>query len=213
MRYDEPVEVKVCGKLACFTRPEMKVERVSYPVMTPTAALGLLANILWKPEFTWRVKEIVVLREIEYQSISRNEIKTRSSARTAEGWAKTGIGGYTVEDDHTPRHTLALRNVEYIIRAFPVPHDPEVNEAKYRDQFRRRVRNGQCFATPFLGCREFVASFDEPSGDDKPIEKTLPIGRMLLSLNDKPGLPGIRIPEFFEAKLEDGVLHVPARGQ
>ncbi|MGH2550642.1 MAG: type I-C CRISPR-associated protein Cas5c [Thermomicrobiales bacterium] len=209
MQYDEPVAIKVSGDLACFTRPEMKVERVSYPVMTPTAALGLLANILWKPEFTWQITEIAVLCPINYHSIARNEVKNRASHRAAQGWAKTGEGGYVVEEDHTPRHTLALRDVSYVIRALPVPHDPSIDAAKYRDQFRRRVRKGQCFGVPYLGCREFVAEFEEPTGNERAISLDLDLGRMLLAFDDKPDLPGIRTPRFFEARLEAGVLRVP----
>jgi CRISPR-associated protein Cas5d len=212
MRYDEPVAVKVRGTLACFTRPEMKVERVSYPVMTPTAALGLLANILWKPEFAWQVREIAVLAPINYQSIARNEVKNRISHRSAQAWSRTGEGGYSAEDDHTPRHTLALRDVEYIIRALPVPHDPAQDEAKYRDQFRRRVRNGQCYGTPYLGCREFVAEFEEPTGDERPIDQTFGIGQMLLSIETPPESPERRIPRFFPAELTAGVLRIPPAG-
>ena len=212
MHYDEPVEVKVKGDLACFTRPEMKVERVSYPVMTPTAAQGLLANIFWKPEFRWHISEIWVLKPINYQSISRNEVKNRASHRSAQGWAKAGEGGYVVEDDHTPRHTLALRDVEYLIRAIPVLHDDAQDAAKYRDQFRRRVRKGQCFGTPYLGCREFFAAFEEPTGGERPIDLDLGIGRMLIALDEKPGFPGIRTPRFTESRLERGVLRLPMEG-
>lgn len=212
MRYEEPVEVKVRGKLACFTRPEMKVERVSYPVMTPTAALGVLANILWKPEFTWQVREIMVLAPINYQSIARNEVKNRISHRAAQGWARTGEGGYSAEDDHTPRHTLALRDVEYIIRALPVTRDPTQDEAKYRDQFRRRVRTGQCFGMPYLGCREFVAEFEEPTGDERPIDQSFSIGQMLLNIDALPEQPERRIPRFFHAEVSSGVLRIPDVG-
>lgn len=211
MRYDVPVEVKIRGDLACFTRPEMKVERVSYPVMTPTAALGLLANILWKPEFTWHVQEIVVLAPVHYQAIARNEVKNRISYRAAQGWARTGEGGYSAEDDHTPRHTLALRDVEYIIRALPLPHDPGQDPAKYRDQFRRRVRNGQCFGTPYLGCREFVASFEEPTGDERAIDQSFAIGKMLLAIEQDAEQSGGLIPRFFDAEVTGGVLRIPAR--
>lgn len=212
MRYDEPVEVKVRGTLACFTRPEMKVERVSYPVMTPTAALGVLANILWKPEFSWQVREIAVLAPINYQSIARNEVKNRISHRSAQAWARTGEGGYSAEDDHTPRHTLALRDVEYIIRALPVPRDPAQDEAKYRDQFRRRVRNGQCYGMPYLGCREFVAEFEEPTGQERPIDQTFAVGQMLLSIDAMPEEPERRIPRFFHAEVTSGVLRIPDAG-
>jgi CRISPR-associated protein Cas5d len=106
-----PLHVKVWGDLACFTRPEMKVERVSYPVMTPSAARGVLEAIYWKPECAWRVREILVLRPIRYLSLLRNEIATRQSERSAGQWSVTGRGGYDSTEDRAQRHTLALRDV------------------------------------------------------------------------------------------------------
>ena len=149
----------------------MKVERVTYPVMTPTAARGVLEAIFWKPEFTWRVQEIWVLRPIEYFSILRNEMNTRQTERIAASWARAGAGGFDATADRAQRHTLALSKVEYLIRADVElrPHATD-DAAKYRDQFRRRVRDGRCFATPFLGCREFSAAFSAPDGTEQPIE-------------------------------------------
>src|SRR6266566_682904 len=131
------VSVKVWGAFACFTRPELKAERVSYPVMTPSAARGVLEAVFWKPEFAWRVREIWVLKEIRRFSVLRNEVNHRE-------W-KT-----------MQRHTLALRDVAYLIRA-DIAVKPGVGEdpAKYRDQFRRRAERGQCYHRPYLGCREF----------------------------------------------------------
>ena len=103
-----PLEVKIWGDWACFTRPEMKVERVSYPTVTPSAARGILEAILWKPEFSWRVEEIRVLKPIRYLSILRNEVNSRASERTARDWAQRG-GGYLAPEDRAQRHTLALR--------------------------------------------------------------------------------------------------------
>src|SRR5437773_1934793 len=104
-----PLEVKVWGDYACFTRPEMKVERVSYTVMTPSAARGVLEAIFWKPEFSWRVREIEVLKPIRYFSILRNEVQRRASGRSAEP--------FYADEDRTQRHTLGLRDVAYVIRA------------------------------------------------------------------------------------------------
>ncbi len=204
------LEVKVWGDLACFTRPEMKVERVSYPVMTPSAARGVLEAIFWKPEFSWEVDEILVLCPIRYFSILRNEIYTRQTARTAEGWRKNG-GGFYASEDRVQRHTLALRDVSYIIRG-QVKVKPGVDEdsAKFRDQFRRRLRKGRCFATPYLGCREFTAWFSEPEGDEIPQEINEDLGNMLLRMEYRPGNSGDATPQFFNAKLESGVLKVPA---
>ncbi|MDP9383609.1 MAG: type I-C CRISPR-associated protein Cas5c [Chloroflexota bacterium] len=208
-----PVEVRVWGEYACFTRPEMKVERVTYPVPTPSAARGVLEAIFWKPEFTWRVEEIRVLRPIRYFSILRNEVNSRQSERSARGWQKNG-GGYDASADRAQRHTLALRDVAYIIRA-QVELRPGVEEspAKYRDQFHRRVREGRCFATPYLGCREFSASFAEPDGTEQPIDLTDSLGLMLLDLEYATSTSGRNVPRFFDAHLEHGVLRVPAAPQ
>ena len=204
-----PLQIKVWGDLACFTRPEMKVERVSYPVMTPSAARGVLEAVYWKPEFAWRVAEIWVLNDIRWASFVRNEVKTRASDRTARGWAVSG-GGFFVEEDRTQRHTLALRDVAYLIRAWPEPASgrPE-DRAKHRDQFRRRLARGQCFATPYLGCREFSASFAAPDGSERPRLLQSDLGRMLLDLDYAPDRSGRGAPRFFDARLEDGVLRMP----
>ena len=213
---DPPLAVKVWGDFACFTRPEMKVERVSYPVMTPSAARGVLEAIFWKPEFTWRVREIQVLKPIAYFSILRNEINSRASERAAKGWEKTGDGGFFASDDRAQRHTLALRDVAYIIRADMVlrPHATEP-AAKYRDQFRRRVARGQCFAQPYFGCREFTASFGEVDDPDAPTEPQplkMGLGRMLLDLDFRNGTSGDATPQLFNADLVNGVLRVPREG-
>ncbi len=205
-----PVEVRVWGEFACFTRPEMKVERVTYPVMTPSAARGVLEAIFWKPEFRWRVTEIAVLRPVQYFSILRNEVNSRASERAAVGWRAKG-GGYDATADRTQRHTLALRDVDYLIRAQVVLQSGVSDDpAKYRDQFRRRVRQGQCFATPYLGCREFAAAFSEPSGTEQPVDWTEDLGHMLLDLDYATDGSGRGTPRFFPAHVEHGVLHVPA---
>ncbi len=204
---DGPMQVEVSGDFACFTRPEMKVERVSYPAMTPSAARGVLEAIFWKPEFRWQVEQIAVLREIRYFSILRNEVKGTANASTARGWAKTG-GGYFADEDRAQRHTLALRDVAYRISARLElrPHATD-DIAKYRDQFRRRVESGRCFATPYLGCREFSAAFG-PVSDRQPIDHTDELGTMLHDIDY--GVEGRNMPRFFQASIERGVLHVPA---
>ena len=210
-RNPTPLQVKFWGDYACFTRPEMKVERVSYPVMTPSAARGALEAIFWKPQVAWRVEEIRVLNPIRYASILRNEINDRQSERTARQWAADG-GGYDASDSRSraQRHTLALRDVAYVVRAqLELKEGVEDNVAKYRDQFRRRVARGQCFATPYLGCREFAATFCEPSSDDLPISRSEDLGPMLLDIDYNPD--GTGAPRFFRAALKDGVLRVPDR--
>jgi CRISPR-associated protein Cas5d len=210
--FDVPLEVKVWGEFACFTRPEMKVGRVSYPVMTPSAARGVLEAIFWKPEFVWHVREIVVLNPIRYFSILRNEVNNRASERSARDWARNG-GGFIASDDRSQRHTLALRDVAYLIRADAMPHSGlDSDGAKYRDQFRRRIGRGQCFAQPYLGCREFSGSFAEPDGNERSEAGDMDLGRMLLDLEYIPDRSGRATPRFFDANLVGGVLRVPANG-
>lgn len=206
-----PLEVKVGGEFACFTRPEMKVERVSYPVMTPSAARGVLEAIFWKPEFTWIVREIVVLKPINYISLLRNEVKNRQSERSARSWGSAGgIGGYTAADDRTQRHTLALRDVAYIIRAdVEVRPDAGEHPAKFRDQFRRRVERGACFSRPYLGCREFAAWFEPVDGTERAIAMDAGLGRMLLGIAYPEGNTGPGRPRFFDAEMRQGVIAVP----
>src|SRR5271167_568676 len=138
---ETPLTVRVWGEFACFTRPEMKVERVTYPVPTPSAARGILEAIFWKPEFSWQVTRIAVLKPIRYVSILRNEISHRQSFRTALRWAAGG-GNYRVDDlrNRTQRNALVLRDVDYLITARIVLRPEFGHDAvKYRDQFRRRV--------------------------------------------------------------------------
>ena len=209
-----PLQVKLWGDYACFTRPEMKVERVSYPLMTPSAARGVLEAIFWKPQVLWRIEEIHVLKPISYASILRNEINDRQSERTARGWSKAG-GGYeaSANRNRAQRHTLALQDVAYVVRAqLELQSGVDDHIAKYRDQFRRRVVRGQCFATPYLGCREFTASFAEPGPEDTPIaDLSESLGPMLLDIDYAPDGSGRGTPRFFDAVLEGGILRVPDR--
>ena len=208
MRY-APVKIKVWGSLACFTRPEMKVERVSYEAMTPSAARGILEAIFWKPEFRWEVREISVLKPIRFYSIVRNEVNSRAVDKTARQWSQKG-GGYHADEDRAQRHTLALRDVAYVIAAdVAVRSGVEEDPAKFRDQFRRRVARGQSYLTPYLGCREFAASFEEPDDNEQPISTTVELGRMLFDLDYQSD--GRGQPRFFQARLEQGILRIPSK--
>lgn len=209
-----PVRLKVWGDFACFTRPEMKVERVSYDVMTPSAARGILEAIYWKPQFQWRIRRIRVLRSIRRFSILRTEVKSRAVVSSAQRGDR-----YFVNDDHTQRHTLALRDVAYVIEADVHLHakyagDASNNIIKHRDQFRRRVAKGQSFHRPYLGCREFAAHFAEPDGSEMPppdlAERQEPLGRMLFDISYATKGKGEGTPRFFNAALDNGVLHVPS---
>jgi CRISPR-associated protein Cas5d len=200
------LELKVWGQYACFTRPEMKTERVSYPVMTPSAARGVMEAIFWKPEFSWRIQEIWVLNHVKFASILRNEVSQKTTIQAAKR-------SYYAEDDRTQRHSLILQDVGYLIKA-DVALRPGVQEdpAKFRDQFRRRVNRGQSYHRPYLGCREFAADFFPVAGDEIPIPLTEELGWMLFDLKFKHNDQGKGIsaqPLFFQANLEDGILRVP----
>jgi len=220
------VEVRVWGDFACFTRPENKVERVSYDVMPPSAARGVLEAIFWKPEFQWQVREIWVLEPIQHFSLLRNEVKRAASVQAAQGWGKSN-GHYYADVDRAQRHSLVLRDVAYLIRA-EIALQPHASDPvfKYRDQFRRRVERGQCHHTPYLGNREFSAYFASPDSSEEPIPKTDDLGRMLFDITYTPeeGGPvlfrrhdsegstwvkGRAHPRFFAARLEQGILHIP----
>lgn len=220
-----PLLVKVWADYACFTRPEFGAERVSYPVMNPSAARGVLEAIFWKPEFSWKVQEIRVLKPIQHFSIVRNEINSWQSASSA----KSPDYRYFADDDRAQRHTLGLRDVAYIINAEIQLKPHEANWVKYHDQFRRRVKKGQCHHQPYLGTREFSAYFSEPDQErDRPINHSDELGLMLLDMEFTPtteastleyfthGEAGAKVtkgraqPKFFRARLDNGILRVPA---
>ncbi len=205
MKDDDVLSVKVWGPWACFTRPEMKVERVSYDVMTPSAARGVLEAILWKPQFKWRIKRIEVLSPIRRFSLLRNEVKKKASKRSAFD------NPFYADDNRTQRNTLALRDVSYIIRAsFELTSAGQgEHPEKYRAMFRRRVGKGQCFHRPYLGCREFGAHFSPPDGSEKPIDLTTDLGRTLFDIQYRGGKQERGKPLFFNARIDDGIVTVP----
>lgn len=207
-----PVSVKVWGNFACFTRPEFGVERVSYPTMTPTAAVGVLDAIFWKPQFRWRVVAIDVLKPVRWMQLRRNEIQSRQTANVAKRWAEGDDGGLDIASDRTQRSTLLLTDVAYVIHAqAEVQPGIEDGPAKYRDQFRRRVNRGQCHERPYLGCREFVADF-APADGDHPITWTEDLGLMVHSVyagNTERAKRANVEPIFFAARIADGRLAIP----
>jgi CRISPR-associated protein Cas5d len=225
MIQESPLRVKVWSELgALFTRPEFGAERVSYPVMTPSAARGVLEAIFWKPEFTWKVHEIQVLKPIRHFSILRNEMNSWQNPSTA----KSEDYHYFADDDRAQRHSLCLRDVAYIISAdIQLKAHADAPDAKYRAQFRRRVAKGQCHHQPYLGTREFSAFFSEPDGTESPIAHSDELGLMLWDMDfvidpeakqieflthDSEGgrvTKGTAKPKFFRARLDRGVLRVP----
>jgi len=206
-----PLSVRAQGELACFTRPELKVERVSYPVMTPSAARGLLEAILWKPGITWQITRIGVLAPIRFISFRRNEVSTKA-ARPARQLVEEGGAAptYFADDDRAQRNTVALRDVDYLIEAriaMTARAGPDDNLTKFVAMFERRVQKGQHFHHPYLGCREFPAWISPGSDAPRPISDSRDLGIMLWDV-DYDGKTNVA--QFFQAHLEEGVLHVPA---
>jgi CRISPR-associated protein Cas5d len=207
------VRLKVSGDLACWTRPESKVERVSYECMTPSAARNILDAICWKPEMRWVVTRILVLKPVRFQAIRRNELQSKIAPGAVGKWMKDPgsyrpqAAGAGEDTDGTPRNTLALRNVSYIIEAFPHVYRPTAEDTptKYMAMFNRRVERGQCFHQPALGCREFACRFELPDNTERPVVDTIQIGRMLYDIIFRDGGEGNRAI-FFEAALANGVL-------
>jgi len=210
--------LEVSGDYACFTRPEMKVERVSYDVMTPSAARAIFEAILWKPAIRWQVTRIDVLNPIQWISVRRNEVGkvfTMPTARHLSGESSDVLGLY-VEDERQQRAGLFLRDVKYHIHAdlhFNPAKDPESEYGKYAAMFERRATNGQCFNQPYLGTREFSCAFrliDKEISDAEPaaIAQDKSLGWMLYDLDysDKNN----PIPRFFNAEMKQGVIQVPA---
>jgi CRISPR-associated protein Cas5d len=208
-----PVAVKVWGEFACFTRPEFGVERVSYPTMTPTAAVGLLDAIFWKPEFRWRAVAIDTLRPVRWLKVRRNEITSRQTARIAERWADSDDEGFDAAKNRAQRAGLLLADVAYIIYAeLILMPGTDAHPAKYRDQLRRRVTKGQCYERPYLGCREFPAQFADPEPADRPVRWDEDLGPMVHSVYAGPEdhlSPATAAPLFFDAKVRSGRLSVP----
>ena len=198
------------GPWACFTRPEMKVERVSYPVMTPSAARGVLTAVLWKPGMRWCVERIRVLAPITFTAFRRNEVNSKAPQPPS---AVVNNGGpppkFFADEDRAQRNTVALREVDYVIEAhirLTEKAGPDDNLTKFVDMFQRRVRKGQHFHQPYLGCREFAADVLPVDGSPSPVQDSRDLGIMLWDIDY--GKKGNR-PIFFAAQLEDGVLEVP----
>jgi CRISPR-associated protein Cas5d len=211
------VRLLVSGDYACFTRPEMKVERVSYDVMTPSAACGVLEAIHWKPAIRWIVEAIHVLKPIRFQSIRRNEVGHKAPVGAIRNAMKSeSLDGLalTIEDDRQQRAATVLADVAYVIEArfeMTARAGTEDSEGKHLDIFNRRARKGQCFHQPCLGTREFPARFEilEPG---QPLPPAIPdssdLGFMLWNIDHA----GDRASLFFRARLERGVLRVPPPG-
>lgn len=232
--FDKNFCLEVWGDYACFTRPEMKVERVSYDVMTPSAARAIFEAIFWKPAIEWKITKIEVLNPIKWINLRRNEVGAVANDKS---------DGIIIEDARQQRAGLFLKDVryriyadlvfippakrkntqnhlpEYLIDSAEKPElterklnadHPNENPAKYNAMFERRAKKGQCFFQPYLGCREFSCFFkliDVEKDPSVPIKETRDLGFMLYDM-DYSNPEDIR-PAFFRAKLENGVINVP----
>jgi len=210
------IKLHCWGEWACFTRPEMKVERVSYDAMTPSAARGVVEAIYWKPEIRWHIDRITVLNPVRFTSIRRNEVKDKISAGTVAKAMKDGVGNlafYVDEgDNRQQRATLMLRDVGYVIEAhFDLLGGPD-NIAKHLDQFNRRARKGSCFTRPYLGCREFAADFAllEAESAMPAVHASLAGQRDLGWMLHDIDFADDKRARFFRALMRDGVIDVPA---
>ncbi len=207
--------VEVWGDYACFSRPEMKVERVSYDVMTPSAARGLLEAIYWHPGLTWVIDRIHVCSPIRFTNIRRNEVKDTISLKKAETILKNGGDFYlSTSESIQQRAAMVLRDVHYVIEAhfqMTAKASPSDNPGKFRDIMRRRLEKGQFYHQPYFGVREFPANF-RPCQTVPPCPESLcgevDLGWMLLDLDYQD--PQNITPKFFRAVLRDGVLEVPS---
>ncbi len=207
------VRVRVAGPLACFSRPEMKVERVSYEVMTPSAARGILDAVMWRPEMRWVVLRVEVLKPIRFTSFRRNELQSKVGPASVRRWMQDPTT-YTPQpagagsDDATPRNTLALRDVAYVIEAEPLVYapSPENTPQKYAAMLERRVAKGQHFHAPSLGCREFACAVSPPHAAEQPVPDSRDLGVMLYDVIFRDRGRANRAA-FFEARLDAGVLH------
>lgn len=222
--FDKEFCLEVCGAYACFTRPELKVERVSYDVMTPSAARAIFESIFWKPAIRWQVTKIEVLNPIKWCNIRRNEVGAVASKNPVY-----------IEEKRQQKNSLLLQDVRYRIWAKlefipqwkrkesknPLIDGEEVellrkdeNPGKYNAMFERRARKGQCFNQPYLGTREFSASFRLVDAEndvlDNPIQESRDLGLMLYDMDFEKN---VEKPDamFYRAKMENGVIIVPPR--
>ncbi len=209
------IQVEVWGDYACFTRPEMKTERVSYDVMTPSAARGLLESIYWHPGLKWHIDRIYVCNPIRFTNIRRNEVKDTISARNVKAVMEKGEGELylAAPESIQQRAAMVLREVRYVIDAhFDMTENAAVgdNPGKFQDMIKRRLERGQFYSMPYFGTREFPAHFCRcaqlpPCPEE--LRGTRDLGWILLDMDYAD--PQNITPRFFRAKLRDGVMEIP----
>lgn len=206
--------IRIRGSLACFTRPEFSTERLSYEVITPSAARGVLEAILWKPAILWRIHAVHVLSEIKWTEFRRNEVNKRVSTNEAISAAngRTALRDYFADEDRAQRNTVALRDVDYVVDASITMTEragAEDNLLKFQAMFVRRLQAGQHVYQPYLGCREFPAYVEPTDAIPATINETRELGWMLHDMD----YGADRRPRFFQAHLDNGVMQVPAWGE
>lgn len=197
------IKLRVWGDYALFTRPEMKVERVSYDVMTPSAARGILEAIYWKPAIRWVIDSIHVLKPVRFENIRRNEVANRVSVNKKDMEGNKLVCRY-IEDDRQQRASMILRDVEYVIEAhFEFTSKEDANEGKHLDMFKRRAVKGQCFHRPYFGCREFPVDFEWcDTVPASPLAGERDLGFMLHDIDFGNNMT----PRFFRAVMRDGII-------
>jgi CRISPR-associated protein Cas5d len=203
--------VRIRGELACFTRPEFKTERVSYEVITPSAARGVLEAILWKPAIRWQIRRILLLSPPRFTQFKRNEVTARASVTNVRSSMRSGAPlDYFADEDRAQRNSVVLRDVDYAVEAefhMTSRQGPDDNPRKFDEMFRRRLGKGQFHMPPYLGCREFPAVVEPYTGNPRALEgETRELGYMLYDLRYGP--KGNE-PVFFPARVERGVIEVP----
>ena len=227
MSVTSPICLKVCGEYACFTRPEAKVERLSYDVITPSAARGILEAVYWKPAVRWVIERMHVLKVLQFTNLRRNEVASKASAANARKAMKgTHIGplALVVEDDRQQRAATILQDVAYVIEArFELVDDVEP-VAKHYNMFKRRAEKGQCWQRPYLGNREFPCDFawvDGPIPESELVGKqdlgyllhdvvyTSAKGKEFDTIDGNTGKKLVATPRFFRATMNNGVIDVP----
>ena len=211
--------LEVCGDFACFTRPEMKVERVSYDVITPSACRAIFESILWKPAIRWQPQRVEVLAPIRWATLRRNEVASKVSQSNVRSAMRQGSGALAlyVEEERQQRASLLLRDVRYRITAsfqMTVRAGDADNPQKFAEMFVRRAEKGQCINQPYLGCREFACDFrfvetgEAPPAIPEELHGEHDLGWMLYDMDfSDPVEPQ---PRFFRARLIEGAMTIPA---
>jgi CRISPR-associated protein Cas5d len=220
------MKIKFEGELAQFTRPEYKAEPHTYLTLTPTAAVGMLESIFWKPEIRYKINKIIVLKPIQTITMQRNMVESKQSSRVAKSWMqKEGIGHYYATSDRAQRNHVILKDVAYIVDFnFDLTVEGDNLSDKYSAQIKRRIERGQCYRQPYFGCREFPAFFSSPEQSDVPtseLKGVVALGLMPKELHfipDSKGsifwksngtfIKGKVVVEFAPLSMVDGVVTV-----